>query len=184
MKIVEYEDKYLADVRDLLTELEEYLELSHLRSIEDENRKEQALTDEQRKRLFELTLLENGTHIILRYLAKNMIEKNLCKVEYNTIFNFLLFNDNNRLKVSINNNDVLTEKTPEFKLPEIFQFFVGCPDKEKKEYSFNGIIYPIILFEANDFDILAEAYESGKIATFLDNPSAGGAILAPCNRMP
>ena len=97
-----------------------------------------------------LTLLENGTHIILRYLAKNMIEKNLCKVEYNTIFNFLLFNDKNRIKVSINNNDVLTEKTPEFKLPEIFQFFVGCPDKEKKEYSFNGIIYPIILFEANE----------------------------------
>ena len=41
------------------SELKEYLELSHLRSVEDENRKESALSDEQRRRLFELTLLEN-----------------------------------------------------------------------------------------------------------------------------
>ena len=43
----------------IFSELKEYLELSHLRSIEDENRKESALTDEQRRRLFELTLLNN-----------------------------------------------------------------------------------------------------------------------------
>ena len=97
-----------------------------------------------------LALFENGNNICLRYHSKNMTEKNLLNVEYNTIFNFFLFNDKNQIKISINNNDVLTEKVPDFQLPDKFQVFIGCPEEDTNEYAFNGIIYPIILFEAND----------------------------------
>ena len=101
-----------------------------------------------------LTLYENGNHIYIRYFTKKLNEAKLHKVEYNTIFNFLLFNDKNNIKISINNNDVLYEKAADFKLPDNFQVFVGCPEEMKnnknKEYSFNGIMYPILLFEINE----------------------------------
>ncbi len=48
MKIVEYEDKYLADVRDLLTELEEYLvsiDQDHLDQVHEEYHEKMALID-------------------------------------------------------------------------------------------------------------------------------------------
>ena len=36
-------------------------------------------------------------------------------------------------------------------MPNEFQVFVGIPEKwEKKEYAFNGIIYPILLFELKE----------------------------------
>ena len=75
-------------------------------------------------------------------------------MEYNTIFNFLFFIDKNKIKISINNTDALSEKASDFKLPDKFQVFIGCPEDIKnnknKEYSFNGIIYPILLFEVNE----------------------------------
>ena len=101
-----------------------------------------------------LTLFENGNHICIRYFTKKLNEINLHKVEYNTIFNFLFFIDKNKIKISINNTDALSEKASDFKLPDKFQVFVGCPEEIKnnknKEYSFNGIIYPILLFEVNE----------------------------------
>ena len=101
-----------------------------------------------------LTLFENGNHICIRYFTKKMNEINLHKVEYNTIFNFLFFIDKNKIKISINNTDALSEKASDFKLPDKFQVFIGCPEDIKnnknKEYSFNGIIYPILLFEVNE----------------------------------
>ena len=93
-----------------------------------------------------LTLFENGNHICIRYLTKKMNEINL--------HNFLFFNDKNKIKICINDIDVLSEKAADFKLPEKFQVFIGCPENIKnnknKEYSFNGIIYPILLFEVNE----------------------------------
>ena len=101
-----------------------------------------------------LTLFENGNHICIRYFTKKMNEINLHKVDYNTIFNFLFFIDKNKIKISINNTDALSEKAADFKIPDKFQVFVGCPEEIKnnknKEYSFNGIIYPILLFEVNE----------------------------------
>ena len=101
-----------------------------------------------------LTLFENGNHICIRYFTKKLNEINLHKVEYNTIFNFLFFIDKNKIKISINNTDALSEKASDFKLPDKFQIFIGCPEDIKnnknKEYSFNGIIYPILLFEVNE----------------------------------
>ena len=101
-----------------------------------------------------LTLFENGNHICIRYFTKKLNEINLHKVEYNTIFNFLFFIDKNKIKISINNTDALSEKASDFKLPDKFQVFIGCPEyiknNKNKEYSFNGIIYPILLFEVNE----------------------------------
>jgi len=101
-----------------------------------------------------LTLFENGNHICIRYFTKKMNEINLHKVEYNYIYNFLFFIDKNKIKISINNTDALSEKATDFKLPDKFQVFIGCPEDIKnnknKEYSFNGIIYPILLFEVNE----------------------------------
>ena len=48
MKIVEYEDKYLEDVRDLLVELEEYIvsiDKDHLDQVHPEYREKMALVD-------------------------------------------------------------------------------------------------------------------------------------------
>ena len=98
-----------------------------------------------------LTLYENGINICIRYMTKKINEFNLIKVEYNTIFNFLFFQEKNKIKISINNNDITPEKTSDFKLPDKFNIFIGCPDEFKKnEFSFNGIIYPILLFELKE----------------------------------
>ncbi len=48
MKIIEYEDKYLEDVRDLLVELEEYIlsiDYDHLDQLHEEYREKMALID-------------------------------------------------------------------------------------------------------------------------------------------
>ena len=98
-----------------------------------------------------LTLYENGKDICIRYMTKKMVEVNFHKMEYNTIFNFLFFYEKNKIKISINDKDILDEKTSDFKLPNEFQVFVGIPEKWKeKEYAFNGIIYPILLFELKE----------------------------------
>ena len=101
-----------------------------------------------------LTIFENGTHINLRYYTNKKNEIEIYKVQYNTIFNFLFFNDKNNIKICINDNDIFSEKTTDFKLPDKFKVFVGYPENDTsktiKEYSFIGIIYPILLFELNE----------------------------------
>ena len=108
-----------------------------------------------------LTLYENGENICLRYFTQKLREINLQKVEYNKIFNFLFYYDKNDINISINNIDmsnILKKSTDlkpaNFKFPEKFKIFGGCPEKIKnqknEEYSFYGILYPILLFELNE----------------------------------
>ena len=108
-----------------------------------------------------LTLYENGENICLRYFTQKLREINLQKVEYNKIFNFLFYYDKNDINISINNIDMsnilkkATDLKPSnFKFPEKFKIFGGCPEKIKnqknEEYSFYGILYPILLFELNE----------------------------------
>ena len=107
-----------------------------------------------------LTLYENGENICLRYFTQKLREINLQKVEYNKIFNFLFYYDKNDINISINNIDmsnILKKETDlkpaNFKFPEKFKIFGGCPEKIKnqknEQYSFYGILYPILLFELN-----------------------------------
>ena len=101
-----------------------------------------------------ITLYENGKEIYLRIFVKTKKEMMLTKVEYNKIFYFLFYNDKNEIKICMNEKDNLSEKISDFKLPEKFQVFIGSPEKFKtsqnEEYSFYGIIYPIIIFELAD----------------------------------
>ena len=108
-----------------------------------------------------LTLYENGENICLRYFTQKLREINLQKVEYNKIFNFLFYYDKNDINISINNIDMsnilkkATDLKPaNFKFPEKFKIFGGRPEKIKnqknEEYSFYGILYPILLFELNE----------------------------------
>ena len=108
-----------------------------------------------------LTLYENGENICLRYFTQKLREINLQKIEYNKIFNFLFYYDKNDINISINNIDMsnilkkATDLKPaNFKFPEKFKIFGGCPEKIKnqknEEYSFYGILYPILLFELNE----------------------------------
>ena len=98
-----------------------------------------------------LTLFENGINICIRYMDKNLVEINLHKVEYNTNFNYIFFKEKNKIRICINNEDILNEKEADFELPDKFQVFIGCPEYLKKdEYTFNGIIYPILLFELKE----------------------------------
>ena len=108
-----------------------------------------------------LTLYENGENICLRYFTQKLREINLQKVEYNKIFNFLFYYDKNDINISINNIDMsnilkkATDLKPaNFKFPEKFKIFGGYPEKIKnqknEEYSFYGILYPILLFELNE----------------------------------
>ena len=102
-----------------------------------------------------IVIFENGNYICIRFWNKTLNEINIHKVEYNKVFNFLFFNDANGIKICINNEDILLEKYIGFGLPDKFKVFVGCPEtrenKKSKEYSFHGIIYPILLFELRDF---------------------------------
>ena len=102
-----------------------------------------------------LTIFENGDNICIRFWTKKLNEINMHKIEYNKVFNFLFFNDKNSIKICINGKDILSEKNTDFKLPDKFKVFVGCPEikenKKNKEYSFNGIIYPILLFELAEY---------------------------------
>ena len=108
-----------------------------------------------------LTLYENGENICLRYFTQKLGEINLQKIEYNKIFNFLFYYDKNDINISINNNDISNIlkkasdfKPANFKFPEKFKIFGGCPEKIKnqknEDYSFCGILYPILLFELNE----------------------------------
>ena len=83
-----------------------------------------------------LTLYENGENICLRYFTQKLREINLQKVEYNKIFNFLFYYDKNDINISINNIDMsnilkkATDLKPaNFKFPEKFKIFGGCPKK-------------------------------------------------------
>ena len=119
------------------------------------------------------TLYKNSDYICLRYFTQKMREINLQKVQYNNIFNFLLYYDKNDINISINNIDIsnVLKKSSDFKpayfkFPDKFKVFVGCPEKAKnqpnEEYSFCGIIYPILLFELNEL-------KKNETYTFLKN---------------
>ena len=119
------------------------------------------------------TLYNNSDYICLRYFTQKMREINLQKVQYNNIYNFLFYYDKNDINISINNidiSDVLKKssdfKPAYFKFPDKFKVFVGCPEKTKnqknEEYSFCGIIYPILLFELNEL-------KKNETYTFLKN---------------
>ena len=116
-----------------------------------------SINDSNNKEYF--CLFEKGQKLYLRYITKKINEKEIIKnIKYNNYYSFFFFNDKNKniIKLCINNEDILSEKDQPFNLPNKFQIFVGAPDSnenlKENEYSFNGIIFPILLFELNNKD--------------------------------
>ena len=116
-------------------------------SINDSNNKEY------------LCLYEKGQKLYLRYITKKINEKEIIKkIKYNNYYSFFFYNDKNKniIKICINYEDIFSEKDQSFNIPNKFQIFVGAPDSNENlkecEYSFNGIIFPILLFELNNKD--------------------------------
>ena len=120
-------------------------------AIKDENQLIFSLNDYDKEYI---GLYTNSKKLYLRYYSKKFNEiKLLDDIIYNNQYLFFFFYYKEKIKVSINNNDFISQKDGNFKIPSNFQILVGSPENIKcikiPEYSFNGIIYPIILFELN-----------------------------------
>ena len=109
-----------------------------------------------------ICLFVKKQNLYLRYVSKKLNEiKILDNINYDYYYSFLFLYDKNKIKIYINNNknENISQKDTDFKLPSKFQVNIGCPEGNKNqknpEFSFNGIIFPILIFELNgksDFD--------------------------------
>ena len=120
-------------------------------TIKDENQLIFSLNDSDKEYI---GLYVKSKKLYLRYYSKKFYEiKLLDDVIYNNQYLFFFFYDKYQIKVSINNRDIYLQKDGNFKISNNFQVLVGSPENvkniKKPEYSFNGIIYPIILLELN-----------------------------------
>ena len=99
-----------------------------------------------------LCLFSKGKELYLRYYSNKFYEiKILDKINYNKNNLFFFFYDKDKIRISINNKNNKEKKEGNFKLPNKFNVFIGSPEKNKSinkpQFTFNGIIYPIIIFE-------------------------------------
>ena len=120
-------------------------------TIKDENQLIFSLNDSDKEYI---GLYVKSKKLYLRYYSKKFNEiKLLDDIIYNNQYLFFFFYDKDQIKVSINNSDIYSQKDGNFKISNNFQVLVGSTENvkniKKPEYSFNGIIYPIILFELN-----------------------------------
>ena len=100
-----------------------------------------------------LCLFEKCQKIYFRYTSNKLNEIEIVKnIKYNNYYSFFLFYDKNKIRICINNEE-FTPKGQDFQIPNKFHIFVGAPDSneilKKHDFSFNGIICPILLFEIN-----------------------------------
>ena len=104
-----------------------------------------------------ISLIAKEKKLYIRYLSKKTNELQLIDITYNKYYSFFFLYDKSKLKVYINNSNALTQNEKELKLPNKLNVFVGSPEEKQNdinpEYSFNGIICPIILFEMNNMKI-------------------------------
>lgn len=104
-----------------------------------------------------ISLIAKEKKLYIRYLTKKTNELQLIDITYNKYYSFFFLYDKSKLKVYINNSNALTQNEKELKLPNKLNVFVGSPEEKQNdinpEYSFNGIICPIILFEMNNMKI-------------------------------
>ena len=110
-----------------------------------------SIKDSSNKELFCLFL--NKKEFNLSYISKKINEiKILDNIEYNYYYSFYFIYNRHKIKIFINNKKVISQKDQDFKIPNKFQVLVGYPEDNQNEEnvsSFNGIIFPILLFELN-----------------------------------
>ena len=126
------------------------------KNIEDNNQILLCISDSDNKEY--LTIFIKRKKLYLRYFSKKVNEHELNDIIYNSYYSFFFLYDKNKIKIYLNNNDVLTKNEKEFKLPEKLKVCVGYSElSENPGFSFNGIICPILLFEINNnikYDII------------------------------
>ena len=91
-------------------------------------------------------------NLYLKYFSKSLIELKIKeKIERNIYYSFFMFYDKKEIKISINNDDVLSHKETKFDLPNTININIGYFEPNCNQYSsFNGIICPVILFNLKD----------------------------------
>ena len=101
-----------------------------------------------------LSLYLKGKTLYLRYFSKALVQSKITEdIIYNYYYSFFLFYDRKQIRISINNEDKLVHKESKFEIPKEFNINIGffeLNNNEKTFTSFNGIIYPIILFYLKD----------------------------------
>ena len=114
-----------------------------------------SINDSDNKRYLFLFVKEKKLYI--RYLSKNINEFQLIDIIYDNYYSFFFLYDKSKIKVYVNNSNVLTQNEKELKFPNKLNICVGSPGKKQNdinhEYTFSGIICPIILFEMNNMKI-------------------------------
>ena len=126
---------------------------------ENENNNEKSyiifsILDTNNKEIFSLYIKKNNLY--LRYCTKNLVDFTQIKIKENIKFNnyysfFMLYNKK-EIKISINNNDVLSHKENKLEFPKEFNINIGFFESNiNKDFSsFYGIICPIIIFYLKD----------------------------------
>ena len=98
-----------------------------------------------------ISLFVEGKKLYLRYFYKKMNKIELLNINYNTYYSFLFYYDKAYIKLCINDKDINPIKESDFRIPNNFQVLVGTPElinnNNIEEFSFNGIIFPILIFE-------------------------------------
>ena len=111
-----------------------------------------------------LSLLENnkellsiyikGKNLYLRYFSKYLVRlKILENIKINNYYSLFIFYDKKEIKISLNNEDKISNKENKFELPNEFNITIGFLEQDNCQEqlsSFNGIICPIILFYLKD----------------------------------
>ena len=99
-------------------------------------------------------LFVKNQKLYLRYISKKLYEiKILDNINYDYYYSFFFLYDKKKIRIYINNNENenISQEDTDFKLPNKFQLYVGCPKGNKNqknpEFSFNGMIFPILIFE-------------------------------------
>jgi len=113
-----------------------------------------SINDSDNKRY--LSLIAKEKKLYIRYLSKKTNEFRLKDITYDNYYSFFFLYDKNKIKIYINNSNVLNQNEKELKIPNKLNIFVGSPAKKSyinPEYTFSGIICPIILFEMNNIKI-------------------------------
>ena len=114
-----------------------------------------SINDSDNKSYLSLIVKENKLYI--RYLSKKTNEFQLIDIAYDKYYSFFFLYDKSKIKIYVNNSNILTQNEKELKFPNKLNIFVGSPEKKQNdnhpEYTFSGIICPIILFEMNNLKI-------------------------------
>ena len=101
-----------------------------------------------------LSLYLKGKTLYLRYFSKALVQSKITEdIIYNYYYSIFLFYDRKQIRISINNEDKLVHKESKFEIPKELKMNIGffeLNNNEKTFTSFNGIIYPIILFYLKD----------------------------------